>query len=333
MSRLLIPLALLLGGCAGFDDTVSRQIVDEVIASNIGSLAWSAGWRSFVFGVIGLGLGLGLFFGLRARELFRLDWQHAKWVRAATGVLFAAAFVFVGSWWGFWQGVVHGSRDMIEHGSLGSEGLPIVGDAGSMMIASIYVASEQLDEQPSLDDAQLTRLEQRVAAYTKGEWAMDTAELDARLARARAQTVGIASDLALREIHARYPELEGSLADELLPWALDKLGAKLSEKVVESAVQNETSAMIAEPLQDVFAGLDDAAAREGDDANLSHTELRAHIVEVGLIPMLNGPIEHVARGQQNTAWIGLALFVLVALGGFRLADHLIARRKNAAPSV
>src|SRR5690606_23268982 len=258
MDRLRLPLAILIAsmlgtaGCASVDEELPRIVFEYILASNVGALAWAMAWRSLVFGLLGVGIGLGVFFGLRKLQAFRLEWEHAKWIRGVTGALYVLAFAGTGAWLGFWKGAAHGAEEMIHEGQLGTEILPIAGDAGSLMIASIYVASEMLDEGDArLDDAQRARLASRVEDFASGGWSMGSDELEARLGGVRVRVVELGADLAQREVYQRYPDLEGTIADDLVPWALDLLGAKLADELIESAIGSSSG----KPIAAVFSTL------------------------------------------------------------------------------
>jgi hypothetical protein len=194
-----------------------------------------------------------------------------------------------------------------------------------MLVASVYVGSELAEGKRPIDEDVVAA---RVAAYVKGEWSMPADRVEAVLANVRGQVLGIATDVAKQQVFARYPALAGTLADQLIPWALDKLTAKLGEKAVEAASESETAAMFLVPAQEVLSTLDEAAEREGDPDMLAHAELRMHVVEVGLVPMILGPIEHMAKSQRKLGLIGFLLLMLVVVGGIRLADYLIVRRSG-----
>jgi hypothetical protein len=305
-SHVFILVLVLACGCASVGDDLAGKIVEELLASHIGALAWAIAWRCLVFGLLGVGLGLGAFLGLRKLGAFRFDWPHALWVRALTG-----------------------AHELISEGQLATEVLPIAGDAGSLMIASIYVGSEvgsELLDGAELEREQLASLEARVGGYANGEWEMDHAMLEARLDDVHARVVEIAVELARREVYERYPKLEGTLGDDVVSWVLDRFGAKLTKQLAESVSESAGVGMIFQSVQEVFTTLDEAAAREGDEAQLSHVELRAHVVEVGVVPMLTGPVDEFARGQRLTGILALLAFVIVTIGGFALARHLYEQR-------
>lgn len=324
---LAVLATLILGasGCASVDDDLAGKVFEEILDSNVSGLAWAMAWRSLVFGVLGLLLGLGVFFGLRHIQAFRLSWEHAKWVRGVTGALYVLAFAGTGAYLGFWKGAIVGSEEMILEGQIGKDVLPIAGDAGSLMIASIYVGSEMLDEgEASFDDAQVAKIGARVTEYGEGEWSMGTEELQARLVGVRNRVVEIGTEVARREIYDRHPELEGTLADDIIPWTLDKLGNLLADEALKAALETDS----VEPIEQVFARLDEAAAREDQPAMLSHVELRDHVVEVGLVPLVMQPIRSFCRGQQVIGLIVLVVFLVVTIGGFQLAHHLYEKNQR-----
>lgn len=321
-------ITLVLSLCTACDmtDETTLVVTRALVENHAAAISWAIAWRTALGGGLGLLLGLAALFGLRAAGALRWDWRHARWVRVLAGVAVVLGFAGAGAGLGFWQGTLRGAQTLIGEGQLASEVLPVVGDAGSAMLAGLYVGGELVceDGQP-LAAAQTEQLGTRLGAYVEGEWQMQPEQLRARLGATQRCTIEVASDEAQRWVFARYPQLETNLGEVMVPWLLDQVARQLLAQALES----ESVGVYAQPIVDMLARLDEAAAREGDPSQLSHAELSGHVVSTALVPLILLPIEHAVISQRQVCVaVPIGLLVLV-VGGFALGRRYDRRRVAA----
>ncbi len=323
---LLVALACTMS-CSVATEGASRSVLDLIFANHVDELAWAIGWRSLLGGLLGLGLGLGLVFGAHRANGFRWNWEHANWLRGLTGVVCVLAFAGAGAAFGFWQGTVRGVETVVVEGPVGSEVLPIVGQAGSTMLAAIYVGNELTCEQErQLDADQQAQLNGRLDGYAAGEWQMEVELLRARLADVQSCVLTLATAAARQQVAARYPELDGTIGDEVIPWLLGQLGERVgAEQVADNPY--------AKPILAMLASLDTAAARDADPRMLSHRELSEHVLTVSVMPLVMLPVEQFATSQKRVCVIAPLALLLVAIGLFQLAHALHQRGQIVESSV
>lgn len=326
--RRIAPLVLVLGLCVGCDgaDETTRMVLRTLADNHAGAIGWAIAWRMLVFGLLGLLVGLAAFFGLRAAGAMRWDWQHATWVRALAGVVLVLGCAGAGAGVGFWQGALRGAETLIGEGQLASEVLPVVGDAGSLVIAGVYVGGElACDADGSLADVERERLEREIDGFARDTWQLDTAKLETRLAGTQRCAIEVATSEARRWVFERYPALETNAGAELVPWLLDQLAARLLD-----VARGSGAGEVAAPLADMLARIDEAGARAGDPATITQGELSEHVVALAVVPMIMLPIEHAVAGQRLMCLMIPVLLSVLVVGGFALARYLHARPSAGA---
>jgi hypothetical protein len=312
----LVLVLCLCVGCEGADET-TRMVLRTLADNHAGAIGWAIAWRMLVGGLLGLLFGLAAVVGLRAAGAMRWDWPHASWVRALAGVVLVLGCAGAGAGVGFWQGALRGAETLIGEGQLATEVLPIVGDAGALVIAGVYVGGELVcDEDGSLAELQRERLERELDGFATDTWQLDTAKLDARLATTQRCAIEAATVEARDWVFARYPALATNAGGELVPWLLDQLAARLLDS---------SAGEYAAPITDMLARIDEAGARRGDPATITRGELSEHVVALAVVPMIMLPIEHAVAGQRLVCLLIPVLLIVLVVGGFALARHLHAR--------
>jgi hypothetical protein len=326
LRRLVVPALVLLcgSGCSFATDESARKLADMIVANHLGELSWAIAWRSLLGGALGLALGVALFFGIRQLNGFRWNWEHARWARALTGTAYGVTFAGALAWFGFWQGIMHGTERVVGEGQLATEVLPVVGEAGSTLLAVVYVGGELTCEQDTpISDEDAAMLAARLDGWVAGEWQMDVETLRGRIDGVRTCVITLGTDEAKRQIAERYPEVAATLGHDIVPWVIDRL----AEHMAASLAENEKVADFTGPIVDMLARLDEAAVRD-DDPRLSHRELSDHVVTATVVPMIMMPVEHVVDGQKLAGVFAALILVALSIGLFQLAHHQYERRRT-----
>jgi hypothetical protein len=228
-------------------------------------------------------------------------------------LLYAVSCLLCGAYIGFWQGTVNGARETILEGQLGQEVFPIIGHGGAAFVARIYLVAEE----PEPDPEEITA---RMASFVSGEWEMDVETLQSRLELAKRSVIDAVTEETRRDVYEAYPNLEGSLGEDIFNWVL----GELTRSLLKSA--GDGTSIVSRPFVDLLEDLDKAAERGGDHSAISYEEMTRHIVEVGIVPLVMLPIEHFARSQQMSGVLPLLIVVVFTVMLFALLRYRRARR-------
>jgi hypothetical protein len=271
---------------------------------------------------IGGGLLLGGGAGLALSKLgaMRLEWKHARWLRALSVLWLVGSFGFLGGALGGCEGTLRGTERVVRQSQVRTEGLRRAGEYVSASVVYLDFAIRGHEERKdiALRPEDWTRIE----AFTLGKAEFDVRAFRARLDRVEAEFVSKIVGSAKEDLRKNLKIAPGGVAERMLDAALPLLARHGLRKTVGGKLEDQG---LTEGVDRLFGALDAAARAAGSPDTAAHAELTEEIVERCLIPLVLIPARSIARGQQLTSLLLMAAALALPVAGFAFGRRLERR--------
>ena len=292
------------------------------------SLFWAILPGVLIGAALGLAAGIGVYKSFRRAGAWELNWKHAIWVQRFVLLLLPAGLCISGLLIGGAQSATRFASASMRSGALRENGLRHAGNACATLVMSLdcsvqsYLATGTL---PSRSDPK--SLEQ-MELFEAGKTELHVGEFLARLKLARDVSVQDIVSSASAGISSKTGIQPGSAIAKIGESFLSLLAGVIWNNVVNSKVDPEIGAAITK----CFDTLPQGAAVSGDFKTISHRELSDHIVENGIVAIVELPIRRFVRSYQIMIVLVAAVSLAAVVLGFKLARKHLAKQTEVQPA-
>jgi hypothetical protein len=290
-----------------------------------GGALWAILPGILIGGAVGIVVALCLYYGLRQARAWELKWKHAIWVKRLVLVFLLIGVGISGALIGGAQGASKFACESLWQGRLRKHSLDHAGNASASAVLALDISLQNYLATGNVSAFTAEQVEQQ-RKFDAGETELHTGDFFGRLKKAESKLASEFSPAVKAQIHTSAGVAPGSLIASIADSFVDLFIAAALRQSLTSKLDPQISAA----LTNCVATLPQAAAATGDPATISHRELSIHIVENGIVAIVESPVRRFFRSYQIAiALITLASLALILLG-FKFARRRMEKLQFAA---
>ncbi len=307
-----------------------REIFAFLSTNNVGYIIWHFALWTILSALLGLGLGLGTFFFVRARGGYQLDRPWSRWLRVLVCILNVVVFTLACGYIGLFEGTWRGIQEFAQKSSLVAELNAQFGKVEALFFAGVYQTSALVANQPGIKpDDVVKALDQSLDAFAAGKEEIPVQDFQKRLDSISQESVRQVIGVVERKVVQLAPSLKNWAQVGTLRHGLEALGGTVLH---DQAKKGLRSFGLDEYFAHILSGLPEEAARSGNANTISFQEMSAYLGRDGLMPLVLKAVHSFVRSHQLLGLLVMALMLALPILGFKLARIRLARTSEPEPA-